>query len=206
MGVRKSNKIGLTLRNFKIVDSFHIGTQTKFKVICLSCNCEQIKTWHSVVDEKSECSFCGNGRKKRNANGHYGEKLYLRYMQILRRTENKNMDSYKYYGERNIQMCDEWKNNFQSFYDWSMKNGYKDNLTIDRIDVNKGYSPDNCRWVDLKTQANNRRNNILKTYKGKTQTLGQWADEYNLPRYIVYNRNKYGWDIEKILNTPIKKK
>lgn len=84
-----------------------------------------------------------------------------------------------------------------------MSSGYSDELTIDKIDNNKGYCPENCRWVTAKEQKNNRKNNKKVTYKNETMTLAQLADKYNLPRHIVYNRYKYGWSIDDIVNKPI---
>jgi len=109
------------------------------------------------------------------------KKLYLVLAGIKTRCLNKNDKHYKNYGNRGIIVCDEWKNDFKSFYDWSMANGYIENegkniLTIDRIDNNKGYSPDNCRWVNMKTQARNRRNNRLITYNGETHCVAEWAE------------------------------
>ena len=78
---------------------------------------------------------------------------------------------YKNYGARGIKICDEWKNDFKAFYDWAMSNGYADNLTIDRIDVNGNYEPSNCRWVTKEIQNKNTRRNINITYNGKTHNV-----------------------------------
>lgn len=85
-------------------------------------------------------------------------------------------------------MCDEWRNDFQAFYDWSMENGYDDTLTIDRINVNGNYSPNNCRWVTMKQQNRNRRNNKLITYKGETRPLVEWCELLNLDYQNTYKR------------------
>ena len=112
---------------------------------------------------------------------------------MKQRCYNINYTYYKDYGGRGIAVCDEWLNDFQAFYEWSMNNGYKDNLTIDRIDNNKGYSPNNCRWVTRKTQVQNRRNNVYITYDGKTQTLSQWADELGVRYNTLVLRHIRGW-------------
>lgn len=84
---------------------------------------------------------------------------------MRRRCYDQHADSYKYYGEKGIEICDEWLYSFESLYEWSLNNGYSDDLTIDRINNNKSYSPDNCRWVSMKQQDSNRSNTIYITLK-----------------------------------------
>lgn len=188
--------IGNIYNNFKVLDSIHINQDTRLIVKCLNCGKEQEKNRKSILNSKCECDYCGNGRKYHNSNGFYGAKIYTRYVIMLNRVNHKKQ--YK-----NVDVCDEWKSDFMTFYNWSMENGYRDDLTIDRIDNSKGYSPDNCRWVDLKTQANNRTNNVVIEDNGEKMTLSQLAEKYNIPKYIVYNRYKAKWSIEDIINKPI---
>lgn len=96
------------------------------------------------------------------------------------RCYNKKCKDYQMWGGRGITICDEWLRDVKSFYDWAMTHGYKDNLTIDRIDNNKGYSPDNCRWVDRKTQARNTRRNRVITINGETKCLVEWCEVFNI--------------------------
>ncbi len=92
-----------------------------------------------------------------------------------------------------------------AFKEWALSHGYADNLTIDRIDVNKGYSPENCRWVTNKEQCNNRRSNHLVTYKGVTRNLTEWCEELGLNYYRIERRlNKCHWSIEKAFETECK--
>lgn len=121
------------------------------------------------------------------------------YYDMRKRCYNKNCKDYKDYGGRGITICDEWFNSFQEFYNWSMSHGYDDNLTIDRIDNNKSYSPTNCRWVDRKVQANNTRHNVLLTYNGKTQNMKQWADELGIKRNTICCRHRKGWSDKECL-------
>lgn len=109
------------------------------------------------------------------------------------RCYNKNNPEYYLYGERGITICDEWLNDSSSFYKWAYDNGYDENLTsyqctIDRIDVNGGYSPDNCRWVSVFEQANNTRKNIRFEIEGETRTLAEWARHFNVDYHKLYNR------------------
>lgn len=132
-------------------------------------------------------------------------RIYSIWCDMKRRCYNKKRKNFKNYGGRGITVCNEWKNNFLSFYNWSIKNGYKDNLTIDRIDVNGNYEPSNCMWANKKAQNNNKRTNHYITYSGKTKTLKQWSEELNLNYDALRNRiNCFHWDIEKALKIKIK--
>lgn len=101
--------------------------------------------------------------------------LYDVHRLMLRRCFNKKIKAYKNYGGRGITVCEEWKNDFMAFYNWAISNGYKEGLTIDRIDVNGNYEPNNCRWVTREEQANNKRNNHYIFYKGEKHTLADWC-------------------------------
>lgn len=131
---------------------------------------------------------------RKNAN----EQLYICWKNMRQRCNNKNNNCYKYYGEKGIKVCDEW-NEYLVFEDWAINNGFEKGLTIDRIDNSKGYSPQNCRWVDKKTQANNKTNNFLITYKNQTKTIHQWAEIYNIKAHTIFMRLKKGWSIHRAL-------
>ena len=121
---------------------------------------------------------------------------------IKGRCLNHKNSSYQNYGGRGIKICEEWKDNFENFYEWAMSNGYKDDLSIDRIDVNNGYFPENCRWVTDEVQSRNRRNNRKYSHDGETKTLSEWAREYGIDRKTLSDRmDKFGWDFEKALTT-----
>lgn len=110
------------------------------------------------------------------------------------------------YGGRGIGICKEWME-YTDFKRWAMVSGYKQRLTLERIDNNKGYSPINCRWANYKEQANNRRNNAVIEYDGQKKTLAMWADETGINLYTLWSRiNKHGWPIEKALTAPAKRK
>ena len=130
--------------------------------------------------------------------------LYPVYNSMRNRCHNPNDQEYKNYGERGIFVCDEWRNNPKNFYDWAFKNGYKNGLSIDRIDNNGGYEPSNCRWITHKEQCHNKRVNHILSYNGKTQNITQWADELGIDRFVLYRRiNKYKWDAATAFSTPI---
>ena len=133
--------------------------------------------------------------------------LYNVWYAIKQRCYYVNNISYPNYGGRGIIMCDEWKNDFIAFYDWSMLNGYKKGLQIDRINVNGNYTPANCRWVSNYVNANNKRNNINFTYDGKTMTLKEWCRYLNVSYKTCTTRYYRGHTIEECLNlVPLKDK
>ena len=192
--VRKSKNVGQIINDFLILDSIHVGKDTKYLLRCQKCGKEYYKS-RTFIKNKGKCCYCGNGRNYHNAQGYEHTRLYERYMSILRRVKN-----HKEYAH--VQVCQEWVNDYTAFMKWALENGYDDSLTIDRIDNAKGYSPDNCRWVSLKKQANNRTSNVFIEYKGKKFTIAEFADFINLPYNTVLLRFKNKWSLEDIAKTP----
>lgn len=112
------------------------------------------------------------------------------------RCYNLNQVGYKNYGARGIKICDEWldkDNGFINFYNWATNNGYRDDLSIDRIDNNGDYEPNNCRWSTSKSQSNHKRNNKYITYRGQQHTIAEWSDLTGLSYHLIWNRLKRGW-------------
>lgn len=151
-----------------------------------SCGCLAKDSFRKVITK----------HEKRNT------RLYSIWANMRSRCNNPNTGYFDRYGGRGITICEEWER-FETFYEWSMSNGYSDNLTIDRIDNNKGYSPENCRWASASEQNSNTRRNHLITYNGKTQTMTQWAEEIGIPARTLETRlNRHHWSIERALTTP----
>lgn len=128
-------------------------------------------------------------------------RLYRIYKHMLCRCYNANDNRYDNYGGRGIKVCDEWQT-FEAFAKWANENGYSDDLSIDRIDVNQDYKPSNCRWADVKTQNNNKTSCRYYTINGETHNIAEWASIYDVPYKRVWKRLKYGWDIERALTAP----
>lgn len=131
-------------------------------------------------------------------------KIYNIWSGIKKRCYKENYVHYKNYGGRGITVCEEWKNDFINFYNWAIENGYKDNLTIDRINVNGNYEPSNCRWITIKEQQNNKRNNIFLTHNGTTKSIYEWSKITGIKYCTIWWRHKNNWDINKILERNIK--
>ena len=127
-------------------------------------------------------------------------KIYNAYCAMIQRCYNENNKNYKDYGGRGIKICDEWLQDFMNFYNWAINNG---KLTIDRVDNNRGYEPNNCRWVTMKVQSMNRRNNLKFKYKGKERTVKELANIAGITEKQFRHRLERGWSIFRIINTPI---
>ena len=128
-------------------------------------------------------------------------RIYKIWNALVQRCKTKSNQRYSSYGGRGITVCQEWYK-FENFYR-DMKNSYKDNLTIDRIDNNKGYSKENCRWATNKQQSRNKRDNFYVTYNKETKSLVEWCEELNLNYGTIHARLKvYKWSVEKAFTEP----
>lgn len=137
---------------------------------------------------------------------HTDRRLHSIWQNMKDRCYRPTCSEYQNYGGRGIAVCDLWKDNFDAFYEWAYSHGYKPNLTIDRIDVNGLYSPENCRWVDRKAQANNRTNNLLIEFNGQRKTAQQWAEQTGLQAQTIAQRIENGWSVDDALTKPAQKK
>lgn len=115
------------------------------------------------------------------------------------RCTNPRRKDYALYGGRGIKVCDDWSNNSEEFVAWSLQNGYEDNLSIDRVDVDKDYSPVNCRWATSKQQVRNQRGNRLVTISGVTKTCAEWAEIVGISRSAFHFRLESGWTESDLL-------
>jgi len=130
-------------------------------------------------------------------------RIYNTWCNIKQRTRVGSLSVSKNYGNRGIKMCEEWKNDFMSFYAWSMNNGYNDNLTIDRKDNSGNYCPENCQWITNKEQQSNKRTNRNIEYDGETKTLTEWAKISGLEIKTLQGRIDSGWPIKKAMTHPL---
>lgn len=137
-------------------------------------------------------------------------RLYNVWRSMKQRCYDKNCKAYKDYGARGIVVCDEWLHDFKAFYDWSIENGYDETAdrkecTLDRENVNGNYEPDNCRWVSMAIQCNNKTDNHILEYEGVSYTLSEAEKEFGIPQSTIRKRLKIGWSIRKTLETPLKR-
>lgn len=165
--------------------------------ICI-CDCGKFKVCYSdklLKGDNKSCGCINHGKTK--------TRLYHIWAHMKDRCYNSKGQNYHLYGERGITICDEWLSDFMNFYKWSMAHGYSDELSIDRIDNNKGYYPDNCRWTNMKIQANNTRSNHLITYLNETKTLTEWAEQLGIKSNTLLYRLRRGWTVERAFTTRV---
>lgn len=183
------------------------------------CDCGKIKAISSKSLRNKDTKSCGCIRKKPykiKNNDTTIKHLYRIWCYMKNRCYNKNLKYYIDWGGRGIKVCDEWlgENGFENFYNWAINNGWKyekqpngkNKWTLDRINNDKDYSPENCRFVTMKEQCNNRRSSHYVTYNGETLTMIQWAEKLNIPVYLIRNRLKYNWDMERVFDISNMKK
>lgn len=175
----------------------------KTRWVC-KCTCGNVASVTGADLVRGDTKSCGcfeieSKRKNATTHGLSKEPLHTTWSGIKARCYNPNHKNYDRYGGRGICMCDEWKNSYESFHQWAMQNGYAAGLTVDRINNDLGYSPDNCRIVDRTAQANNRGSNIMIAHNGECHNIKWWADHSDVLYSTLYYRIKSGWSIEKAL-------
>ena len=178
------------------------------------CDCGEIAIVISKSLKNGDTQSCGCLLKELIAKGggayKHGKtptkdkpnRIYGIWAGMLNRCNNPNNKNYAHYGGRGISVCDEWCD-YEIFHNWALANGYSDDLTIDRINVNDGYSPHNCRWATSKEQNSNKRSCRFLTHKGETHTISEWANIAGIAKWTLLYRLKAGWDIAKALEQPV---
>ena len=135
--------------------------------------------------------------------GHSHHRLYSIWSDMKRRCNNPKNKRYERYGGRGIRVCTEWANDFQKFYDWAMANGYADDLSIDRMNVDGNYEPTNCRWITFAQQQRNTSRSRFITVRGETKTMAEWAEITGIRQDTIKDRlNKLGWSEEEAVTIP----
>lgn len=195
---KKLNLIGQKFGRLTVVEQ----VEYKNKKVYWLCKCKcgnfcKVPTGNLRSGNTTSCGCVHKNMMKEQfkTHGYTNSRLYVTWCGIKDRCYNAHCKIYKHYGGRGIKMCDEWLHNFQAFYNWSINNGYNDTLTIDRIDVNGNYEPNNCRWVTAKEQARNRRSCRYYTINEQRHCLKDWCEILDLNYKKVYSRLRYGWSI-----------
>lgn len=137
-------------------------------------------------------------KKQHSTHNMKGTRLYRIWSGMKDRCLNPKSKYWSKYGERGIGICKDWRK-FENFYEWAIKNGYKEDLTIDRINNDGDYEPSNCRWATYKEQENNRSNNRILEYKNQSHTISEWSEIVGIKQRIISQRLIHGWTVERAL-------
>ena len=135
----------------------------------------------------------GGVNMSKTIHGKSKSRIYRVWRNMLDRCERENDNKYNLYGGRGISVCKEW-HNASDFINWAMSNGYADDLQLDRIDTNGDYDPENCRFVTIKENNRNKRNNRTITINDVSKTVTEWAEITGVKRKTIYERLNRGWD------------
>ncbi len=189
------------------------GRAKNGKVLWLcQCDCGKQHTVSGDILRRGEARSCGcyrrenTGQQFRKYTKQVDPRIYRIWKLLRRRCYGVNNPKYKNYGARGIVVCPEWMDDFLSFQSWALANGYQNDLSIDRIDVNGPYSPENCRWANNLIQCNNKTDNVFLELHGERHTVSDWARITGIYVSTIWGRLNRGWTIEEALETPVKSK
>lgn len=175
--------------------------RTKWLCVCECGNLSEVRYDQLKSGKTKSCGCLHKDTliKQRTKHNKCDTRLYSIWECVIQRCCNNNYTYYKNYGGRGIAVCSEWRNDFMSFYNWAVANGYKEFLTLDRIDNDSNYEPSNCRWITMKQQARNRRSNRNYTINGEKHCLSEWCEILGLNYKRVGSRLRRNWSIERAL-------
>lgn len=203
----------LTIIGFERIEQEYYNTRTaRWNWIC-RCDCGNIISAVPSTVRNGHTQSCGcykrdmtveYNKKAKIVHGGRGDRLYHIWRGMKQRCHSETCKNYEQWGARGIAVCAEWREDYAAFRSWALSNGYSDDLSIDRIDVNGNYCPENCRWATATEQARNKRNNTYVEYLGVNKTIAEWADAQGIPYGSLYRRLFYdGWSVERALTEPI---
>ena len=208
MGGKPKDLTGL--RSGRLEALYLVGKDEKgrylWKCKCECGKCVDVIAKHLTMQGTKSCGCLLEEQNTRMRSGEYNPKrthgksntrIYRIWKDMKRRTVNPNRQNYDRYGGRGISVCAEWCDDFETFYQWSMQNGYQDTLEIDRIDNDKSYSPENCRWVSKIVNANNRACSRKITYLGETKTIAEWSKILGISYTKLIYRINAGWSLDR---------
>ena len=166
------------------------GKNTAWNCLC-ECGTERSVLTYNLTSGKSSSCGCRQKEVASKANTTHGKrntKLYWVYNSMKQRCYNENCQSYKYYGGKGVHIYKEWLDDFMNFYNWAKDNGYRKGMSIDRIDPNGNYEPDNCRWVTMEKQQNNKLNSMFIIIGNEKKTISEWAKTGKTDQQTLYSK------------------
>ena len=218
-GIKGADKLRKDLSNQKfnrwfVTDKFETRGRNRVYWFC-RCECGNEKwvlAYNLTHNISQSCGCLHKERASKNAkkinnktHGLSKTKLYKCYRSMRDRCYLTSNENYHNYGGRGIIVCDEWLQSFENFKNWAFKNGYKEGLSIERINVNGNYEPNNCKWIPMKEQHRNKRTNNLLTYNGQTKTIVEWSEIVGISAGTIHARiYRYGFTVEEALTIPLR--
>lgn len=208
---KRGNLIGMKFGRLTVISRLGYDMACRGTMWHCKCDCgnEIDVVCHALTQGKKTscgCYFRGTELIPQKTQGESNTRLYNIYWGMIGRCYSPSVGkAYKNYGGRGIKVCEEWRKSFYAFKEWALSHEYTDELTLDRIDVNGDYCPENCRWATRTQQANNTRKNIKLTYQGETHTATDWERIKGIKAHILRNRKKHGWSDKDCFEVPIKK-
>jgi hypothetical protein len=205
--VKAIDLLGQKFGRLTVLSRSQNSEQGKTQWTCL-CECGNQKTVLGDSLRSNKTTSCGCYRKQvvgKNAPIKHGKthtRLFRIWSGMKSRCYAKTNNSYKNYGYRGIVICDEWRYNFQNFYKWAMTNGYADNLTIDRTNVNGNYEPANCKWATYQQQENNRRDTVFLNICGCRKPITEWSEMVGIGSATIEWRIRKHWPFEQLFISP----
>lgn len=189
--------IGQKFGDLEVIARGENSKSGKARWVC-KCKCGKIKEkpvlGYDLINGKVKSCGCLYYESNKGRNRQHGltkTRIWNIWAGMIQRCKPARTNHKNYYF-KGISVCKDW-HDFQKFYNWAINNGYNENLTIDRINNSLGYFPENCRWVDYKTQERNRTNNTRLTVNGVTKTLAEWSEETGINGATISWRNKHNW-------------
>lgn len=202
--------IGKRFGKLKVIKKVGVDNNRFITWLC-ECDCGNKVVVRGSNLRTGNTKSCGCVRKENTkmlnfVTGMSNSRLHRIWSGMKSRCFNPNAKHYHRYGGRGITVCEEWRHQFKPFYDWAMSHGYTDELTIDRIDNDGNYCPENCRWVTVKEQSRNMSKNRFVNFRGETLCVADLAIKYNISSSVLLGRINRNWDIERALTTPVIRK
>lgn len=203
---RIKNLVGQRFGQLEVISQAGVAKDRHILWLC-RCDCGNEIICGGNVLKSGNTRSCGcfqkeGARQRQRTHGLSGTKLYNIYYSMLARCYNSKNTAFVYYGKRGIKVCKEWKENLLHFVSWSSNNGYKEHLTLDRIDNDGDYTPENCRWITMKEQSKNKRKKLID-FNNEKHSLKEWSVLLNIPYATLHRRLKHKWPIEKAFTTPV---
>jgi hypothetical protein len=198
----KENLVGQVFGMLKVTERIKKGRKTYYLCECKCGNKKEIRS-DNLKSGTESCGCLAIKTQFQSTHGKTGHRLHNIWMSMIKRCTKSYETNYENYGGRGIKICDEWLNDFMSFYNWAMENEYSDDLSIDRIDVNGDYEPSNCRWATPLEQQNNIRRNFNIDIEGESKSISEWSRISEVTRNTIYrrfNKGVRGKDLLKPVN------